>query len=173
MVRDPRALPKFLLTVNWGDHDAVREGYRLLKQWAPMPPLEALQLLSMRFPDPKVRAFAVRCMGHLPDAELAAVMLQLAQVVKFERSHDTALNRFLLRRALRNPSVCGHALYWSLATEKDVNDEHHCCRVLFDLYNRCCGECPGRVVLFSTRVEASLLDGLLDAPRGFHHSGTG
>ena len=59
LVRDPRALPKFLLTVNWGSHDAVREGYRLLKEWAPMPPLEALQLLSLRFPDPKVRAFAV------------------------------------------------------------------------------------------------------------------
>ena len=140
LVSNPKALPKFLLTVNWGNHDDVREGYRLLKTWAPMPPLEALQLLSVRFPDPKVRSYAVRCMNALPDAELAAVMLQLAQVVKFERSHDTALNRFLLRRALRNPSVCGHALYWSLATEKDVNDEHHCCRVLFDLYNRRCGE---------------------------------
>ncbi|KAH8055401.1 phosphatidylinositol kinase [Aureococcus anophagefferens] len=140
LASNPKALPKFLLTVNWGNHDDVREGYRLLKTWAPMPPLEALQLLSVRFPDPKVRSYAVRCMNALPDAELAAVMLQLAQVVKFERSHDTALNRFLLRRALRNPSVCGHALYWSLATEKDVNDEHHCCRVLFDLYNRRCGE---------------------------------
>ncbi|KAH8068923.1 phosphatidyl inositol kinase [Aureococcus anophagefferens] len=113
LASNPKALPKFLLTVNWGNHDDVREGYRLLKTWAPMPPLEALQLLSVRFPDPKVRSYAVRCMNALPDAELAAVMLQLAQVVKFERSHDTALNRFLLRRALRNPSVCGHALYWS------------------------------------------------------------
>ena len=193
LAKVPRALPKFLLTVNWGAHADVREGYRLLKTWAPMPPLEALQLLSLRFPDPKVRAYpapapvsgcvaaivsfdesaanprrrrrivlrrtarryAVRCMNALPDAELAAVMLQLAQVVKFERSHDTALNRFLLRRALRNPSVCGHALYWSLATEKDVNDEHHCCRVLFDLYNRCCGDYRvklGHQVLLVTKL---------------------
>ena len=45
--------------------------------------------------------------------------LQLVQVVKNDRSHDTALNRFLLRRALRSPLVCGHALYWALAAEID------------------------------------------------------
>ena len=36
-------------------------------------PLQALQLLSKRFPDPKVRAFAVRCLDALSDADLAAL----------------------------------------------------------------------------------------------------
>lgn len=139
LVDMPSALPKFLESVEWERYDTRCEGYRLLRRWALLPPLAALQLLSPRFPDPKVRSYAVRCLDALPDAELTAVMLQLVQVVKFERSHDTALNRFLLRRALRQPNVCGHALYWSLATEKDVNDDHHCCRVLYDVYNRACG----------------------------------
>ena len=124
LVDEPRALPKVLLAVDWSVKSQVREAYRLLGKVAPLPPLQALQLLSKRFPDAKVRAFAVRCLEPLGDADLAAVTLQLVQVVKADRSHDTALNRFLLRRALRSPLVCGHALYWALAAE--IDRETHC-----------------------------------------------
>ena len=58
-------------------------------------------------------------------------------MVKADRSHDTALNRFLLKRALRSPLVCGHALYWALAAE--IDKENHACRVLHDVYARSCG----------------------------------
>jgi hypothetical protein len=129
LVGEPRALPKVLLAVDWSAKSQVREAYRLLGKWAPLPPLHALQLLSKRFPDAKVRAFAVRCLEPLGDADLAALMLQLVQVVKADPSHDTALNRFLLRRALRSPLVCGHALYWALAAE--IDRETHSCRAVW------------------------------------------
>ena len=63
LVDEPRALPKVLLAVDWSVKSQVREAYRLLGKWAPLPPLPALQLLSKRFPDAKVRAFAVRCLS--------------------------------------------------------------------------------------------------------------
>lgn len=153
----PTALPKLLRAVDWSTSACWRDAHRLLHAWALMRPLAALELLSSQYPDPATRAYAVACLEALGDAEVAALMLQLVQVVKFERSHDTALNRFLLRRALRNPSVCGHALYWSLATEKDVGDEQQRCRVLFDLYSRSCGPYRARlghqVVLVSKLAE--------------------
>ncbi|KAJ8598282.1 hypothetical protein CTAYLR_006012 [Chrysophaeum taylorii] len=151
----PSALPKLGLAVDWGKRDAVLEFYLLLDDWPLMPPLEALQLLNLRFPDPRIRGYAVRCLDALADDELAAITLQLVQVVKFEVNHDTPLSRFLLRRALRNPVVCGHALYWSLATEKDVGDDHHYCRVLFDLYVRFCANYRvplGHQVLLVTKL---------------------
>ena len=66
-------------------------------------------------------------------------MLQLVQVLKFEPHYDTALCRFLLRRALLNPFVCGHALFWMLQSERHIADVRHHCRVLLELYLRNCG----------------------------------
>ena len=150
----PRALPRVLLAVDWGSPRQVKEAHRLLHIWTPLAPLPALQLLTKRFPDSRVRAFAVTCLETLDDADLAAVTLQLVQVVKHDTSHDTALNRFLLKRALRSPLVCGHALYWSLATERETGQS---CRVLHDLYARTCGAYRsklGHQVLLVKRLSA-------------------
>jgi len=57
-------------------------------------------------------------------------------VLKFEPSHDTALGRLLLQRALLHPPSVGHALYWTLKSEKDVVDPMRHCAVLLELYLR-------------------------------------
>ena len=57
-------------------------------------------------------------------------------MLKFEPSHDTALGRLLLRRALLHPPSVGHALYWTLKSEKDVADPMRHCAVLLELYLR-------------------------------------
>jgi hypothetical protein len=57
-------------------------------------------------------------------------------VLKFEPSHDTALGRLLLRRALLNPATVGHVLYWSLVSERDVADPLRHCGVLLELFLR-------------------------------------
>lgn len=44
-----------------------------------------------------VREFAVRQIDLLPDHELAEVLLQLVQVLKYEPYHDSPLARMLLR----------------------------------------------------------------------------
>ena len=163
LVGEPRALPKVLLAVDWSVKSQVREAYRLLGKWAPLPPLHALQLLSKRFPDAKVRAFAVRCLEPLGDADLARAQLagQGRPVVCCARSHhhrgeaprrrhddvESGINTphfptkaaqrlhrgkpqvLLLRRALRSPLVCGHALYWALAAE--IDKETHSCRAVW------------------------------------------
>ena len=67
--------------------------------------------------DPKVRAFAVHCLEDLTDEELALYMLQLCQQLKFESHIDSALSRFLLRRALTNRRVIGHIFFWLLQSE--------------------------------------------------------
>ena len=139
LVNIPRALPRFLQSVDWASRAAVLEAYHMLTVWQRLDPLTALQLLDVRFPDPKVRAYAVECMNALPDDEFADVLLQLIQVLKFEPYHDTALCRFLLRRAFINPYVCGHVLFWFLRSEQNIADEQHRCRVLLEQYLRNCG----------------------------------
>ena len=58
---------------------------------------------------------------QLSDAVLQTYMLQLTQVLKFEPFLDSALARFLLRRALRAPTTVGHVLFWFLKAEMHIN----------------------------------------------------
>ena len=62
-----------------------------------VPQLDALELLDIRFSDLVVREYAVRQIDQLPDHELAEVLLQLVQVLKYEPYHDSPLARMLLR----------------------------------------------------------------------------
>jgi phosphatidylinositol-4,5-bisphosphate 3-kinase len=137
----PTALPTLLLAVDYGDRNQVVEAESLMEEWAESEnPLDALQLLDVRYASPKVREYAVRMLNVMTDEELSEVMLQLVQVLKFEPHYDTALCRFLLRRSLLNPFVCGHALFWMLQSERHIADTKHHCRVLLELYLRNCGE---------------------------------
>ena len=86
-----------------------------------------------------MRAYAVSCLEPLSDEDLVMYMLQLVQVLKFEAFHDSALARFLLRRALVNPSIVGHAFFWYLTAEihdKDIRDRN---MLLLELFLRHCG----------------------------------
>lgn len=47
------------------------------------------------------------------DTNLSKYLLQLVQALKFEMYLDTALGRFLLKRALLNKRI-GHTLFWHL-----------------------------------------------------------
>jgi hypothetical protein len=88
-----------------------------LDLWDQPSHAQALLLLDRRFMDPKVRAFAVHCLEDLGDEELALYMLQLCQQLKFENHIDSALARFLLRRALANMRLIGHIFFWQLKSE--------------------------------------------------------
>lgn len=112
-----KLLPAFVMSVRWSKAEDVQELYDLLDLWEPATPVEALQLLDRRFMDPKVRAYAVHCLEELSDDELALYMLQLCQQLKFENFVDSALARFLLRRALTNQRLIGHIYFWLLQSE--------------------------------------------------------
>ena len=61
------------------------------------------------------------------------------QALKFEPSHDSALARFLLKRALRNKRI-GHFLFWYLKCE--MYNPQYTTRfgVILEAYLKGCGE---------------------------------
>ena len=79
----------------------------MLRSWAPLKPVAALELLDAKFADEAIRSHAVRCLESISNSELADLVLQLTQVLKYEARHDSALARFLLRRALGCPHQVG------------------------------------------------------------------
>lgn len=48
----------------------------------------------------------------LSDDDLALYMLELVQALKYEPNHFSPLGEMLLERALLNPHVVGHQLFW-------------------------------------------------------------
>jgi hypothetical protein len=136
----PFALAPVLRAVNWTDPRAVSEAITLLYEWDTPGPEDALILLDHRLPEPKVRAFAVQCLGQMGDSELRQYMLQLIQALKFETFHDSALARFLLRRALSNPVLIGHIFFWYLKAEMHVPVVQERFGILLELYLRNCGK---------------------------------
>lgn len=135
----PELLPAFVMSINWSLSEQVQELYDLLDLWSPPSAVEALQLLDRRFMDPKIRAYAVHCLEDLSDEELSLYMLQLCQQLKFENFVDSALARFLLRRALTNNKLIGHIYFWLLQAEVHNADVKKRYIVLLQVYIRNCG----------------------------------
>ncbi|XP_060623795.2 phosphatidylinositol 4-phosphate 3-kinase C2 domain-containing subunit alpha [Anolis sagrei] len=110
---DVNSLPKVLACApNW-DLTTLPEIYLLLQQWPPLPPLTALALLDSNFADQEVRTKAVKWIEATSDDELADILPQFVQALKYETYLDNSLVRFLLARALGNIRIA-HYLYWLL-----------------------------------------------------------
>ena len=145
------------MCMQWKNSDRVQELYELLDLWKVPEPSQALLLLDRRFMDPKVRAYAVHCLESLDDDELSLYMLQLCQQLKFENFTDSALSRFLLRRALRSKKLIGHIFYWQLQSEVHNQDVKRRYVVLLQIYIRNCGSHRvelGRQVFVMKRLES-------------------
>jgi len=110
----PQGLPIFLRSVQWDRPIQVNEVYKMLANWAPMKPEEAISLLDAKFPDERVRQYAVMRISQLSDDYLALYMLQFSQALLYEEQHYSPLAEMLIERSLRNPYVVGQAFYWSL-----------------------------------------------------------
>uniref|UniRef100_A0A8P4KTF4 Phosphatidylinositol 4,5-bisphosphate 3-kinase catalytic subunit gamma isoform n=1 Tax=Dicentrarchus labrax TaxID=13489 RepID=A0A8P4KTF4_DICLA len=144
-MRDPRAYPKLLGSVRWGKQEDVLATHRLLERssaWdsSGLDVGLAMQLLDCHYSDAQVRSMAVRKLETLGDDDVLRYLLQLVQAVKFEPYHDSALVRFLLKRALRSKRI-GHFLFWFLRSEI-AQSMHYQQRyaVLLEAYLRGCGE---------------------------------
>mmetsp|Transcript_9981 Transcript_9981/g.13709 ORF Transcript_9981/g.13709 Transcript_9981/m.13709 type:complete len:1266 (+) Transcript_9981:125-3922(+) len=139
-IKDTSALlPKFLLSVDWSKPDHIAEAYRVMYKWTPPTAVEALELLDSQFADAKVREYAIGCLEKLNDGDLVDYLLQLVQVLKYEPLHDSALARFLLRRALQNKDIVGHTLFWHLRAEMHVPEIAERYGLLLEAYLRACG----------------------------------
>ena len=140
LINQSDLLPAFILSMQWRNSDRVQELYALLDLWHKPTPYEAIVLLDRRFMDPKVRAYAVHCLECIENEELSLYMMQLCQQLKFENYADSALSRFLLRRALRSKNLIGHIFYWQLQSEVHNNDCKRRFTLLLQMYIRHCGQ---------------------------------
>ena len=138
LTKDKAALAKFLLAVRWDDCSQAKESHRMLKKWNRPAPLQALELLDAKFADPIVRDYGVSCLDYMGDGECYDLLLQLTQVLKHEPYHNSALARFLLRRAWSNPKI-GHSFFWYLKAEMHLEDVAERYTILLDTYLRGCG----------------------------------
>lgn len=115
----PEFLPVLLACVKWHDHREVATMQSLLQIWPKICAKDALELLDFKHPDANVRTFAVGCLESLSDSDVCLYLLQLVQVLKYECYLDTALIRFLLKKALNNSKI-GHNFFWLLRSEMHV-----------------------------------------------------
>jgi hypothetical protein len=142
LTQHPSALVHVLRCVDWSRYEQVQEMYALLRHWSPLPSSIALNLLGPETSDPNVRAFAVRQLETLNDAELNIFMLHLTHALKFETFVDSSLSRFLVRRALLAPATIGHAFFWSLKSEMSMQEGlavRQRFGVVISQYLQCCG----------------------------------
>lgn len=58
--------------------------YTMLEKWAPMNPEQAISLLDAKFPDDRVREYAVKRIQELSDDDLTLFMLQFSQALLYE-----------------------------------------------------------------------------------------
>ncbi|XP_053572545.1 phosphatidylinositol 4,5-bisphosphate 3-kinase catalytic subunit gamma isoform isoform X2 [Bombina bombina] len=144
IIKNPEAYPKLLSSVKWGQQEMVAKTYQLLSKREAWDDCSldvglTIQLLDCSFSDENVRAMAVQKLESLQDNDVLHYLLQLVQAVKFEPYHDSALSRFLLKRALRSKRI-GHFLFWFLRSEI-AQSMHYQQRfaVILEAYLRGCG----------------------------------
>jgi hypothetical protein len=136
--RFPASLPALVNAVFHHMQDKFRELYALLCGWDTVSVADALELLGCD--DNFVRAYAVQEFDFIAnDKVLCMYMLQLTQALKVEPFHDSALARFLLRRAIANPARVGHSLYWALQADLHIPGSAHRFGLLKNIFLRHCG----------------------------------
>lgn len=119
LLRDKRALTKFVKCVNWKNEREARQAAPLLEKWAEVDVDDALELLGPQFDHPVVRSYAVERLKKADDEELQLYLLQLVQALKYEadgEGDDSSLARFLVTRAA-NSFTLGNFLHWYLMVE--------------------------------------------------------
>ncbi|KAF2742847.1 phosphatidylinositol 3-kinase [Sporormia fimetaria CBS 119925] len=119
LLRDKRALTKFVKSVGWNDIVEVRQAAPLLDRWAEVEIDDALELLGREFSHHIVRGYAVERLKKADDEELQLYLLQLVQALKYEATgegDDSSLARFLISRATTSFTL-GNFFHWYLMVE--------------------------------------------------------
>lgn len=109
----PYALPKVLHAAHSWDYASLMDLHSLLHSWAPLSPLQALELLLPRYPDAKVRQKAVEWISQLPNDQLVDYLPQLLQALKHDTYEASDMANFLLCKCLESPRIAHH-MYWLL-----------------------------------------------------------
>ena len=108
----PSALELFLRAINWCNPLEVNIAHNYLKKWTKIDGEDALSLLDARFPDTKVREYAINRLRDFPDEMIDNLMLMLCQCLLYENFLINPLSDFLIERSLLNPKLIGNSFIW-------------------------------------------------------------
>lgn len=84
LMQEKKALSKFLQSVAWNSKQEAEEAVELLYKWQPLDPADALELLTSRFREPRVRKYAISRLQCMDNEELLLYLLQLVQALRYE-----------------------------------------------------------------------------------------
>jgi len=108
----PSALELFLRAINWFNPLEVSIAHKYLKKWTKLSAEDALSLLDCRFPDTKVRLYAVNILRESQDEVIHNLLLILCQCLLYENFIISPLADFLIERSLKNPKLIGNYFIW-------------------------------------------------------------
>jgi phosphatidylinositol-4,5-bisphosphate 3-kinase len=157
LMKKPKALPKFVLAIDYSNLTCVLEAHKLLNLWKEPGYETALQLLDAQYADPVVREYAVKIISKLDDKTLNSLLLQLVQVLKYEPYMDNELSKLLLKRALRNRTI-GHGFFWYLKSEMHNPENEVRFASLLEAYLRNCSSYIFQDLELQTQVQTELND---------------
>ncbi|XP_041367790.1 phosphatidylinositol 4-phosphate 3-kinase C2 domain-containing subunit alpha-like [Gigantopelta aegis] len=109
----PMLLPRILQAAHSWDWASLSEIYALLRDWKPVEPMQAFEMLLPEFPDLRVREFAVKSLGQMKPDDLVEFLPQLIQALKFESYQNSSLARLLLEQSCRSIRFA-HQFFWLL-----------------------------------------------------------
>ena len=104
----PSALELFLRAIDWRNPFEVSIAYSYLKKWASIDYIDAVSLLDGRFPDTRVRKYAVERLNDFPDSIIELCMPMLCQCLFYENFLVNPLADFLIERSLKNQRLIGY-----------------------------------------------------------------
>ena len=104
----PSALELFLRAIDWRNPLEVSIAYSYLKKWAEIDFFDAVSLLDGRFPDTKVRKYAINILNTFPDSIIELCMPMLCQCLFYENFLINPLADFLIERSLKNQRLIGY-----------------------------------------------------------------
>ena len=128
----------FLNNVIWTDVVARDEVVTLISKGT-FSPEDALCLLSCQFYDARIRQFMVSKLETMENQDLANYIPQLAQALFFELRHNSALEKFLMRRALADPYEVGHQFFWCLRSQFAILPYRERLRLVIERFAMRCG----------------------------------
>ena len=116
----PSALELFLRAIDWRNPLEVSLAYTYLKKWEKIDFYDAVSLLDGRFPDTRVRKYAVNRLNDFPDSILEICLPMLCQCLFYENFLVNPLADFLIERSLKNQRLIGYQfIYYNRVNMKN------------------------------------------------------
>ena len=110
-------IPRLFLSCDYNNPNTSEEIEQLTTVINGVTVVQAIELLSGRYVNEAIRAFAVSILRQANVSTIQSYLLQLIQALKYEKNHDSALARFLIEQAILHPITIGHEFFWHLRSE--------------------------------------------------------